>query len=265
MVLLQLHDAVLLCLPAHSPSPVQPPYRHHSAERIARPTHTSFGMNALGEDMATIRRGLPGLSPAATHPLAPAPAAHAASPVHQLPPAEQSQCMAAATRPARGHISLTETKKIKLDREGLVAVEASRTVTLTSAAALRHHPDADLAAMPPGLTRRGPELRPPGLDCNVPGPSGNALAGLALRVEEDRALAASWALNSSGVAPAPQFQGVSERAPLWGPPILPPNRSSPQPPQQTPHSMPSSAQRSSSGRGRVRQQACMHLTTWLLH
>lgn len=252
MVPLQLHGDVLLWFQAVSPLPVPSSYQHYSAEQAARPTHTRFSMDA-SDNMINIGRGLPTASPAASHPHTYAPAAHAAA-VPQLQPALQSSQVAAYTQPVHAHISVTETKKIKLDRDGLVAVQASRNVRTAV------HPE--FVAPPPGLTRGGFDLRNLKPDCDPLGPSGRSvITGPALLVEENRALATPALLNSSGVAaatPALQYQGTPARAPQWAPPVLPPNSSSCQLPQHTPQRMLQNTQRFGSGRGRVSQQACTY-------
>ncbi|KAL3144097.1 hypothetical protein ABBQ32_003887 [Trebouxia sp. C0010 RCD-2024] len=232
---------------AASPLPVPSSYQHYSAEQVARPTHTRFGMDA-SDNMLNISRGLPTASPAASHPHMYAPAAHAAA-VPQLQPALQSPQVAADTQPVHAHISMTETKKIKLDRDGLVAVQASRIVTSAV------QPECDRVAPPPGLTRGGFDLRTLKPDCDPLGPAGRCvMTGPTLRVEESKAMATPALLNSSGVAaamPALQYQGTPARAPGWGPSMLPPNSSSPQFPQETPQRMLPHTQRFGSGRGRV--------------
>ena len=231
-----------------------PTHQHPSAEQAARPTHT---MEAL-EDMINMGRAMSGSpAPAASQPHVHVPAAHAAA-VHQQPPAQQSHLMTAAPHPSHGQISLTESKKINLDSDGLVAFETSRTVTAQQPAAAPRQQQGSGRASTSELTHQGPGVRDPGSHSDPQRPSGDVMVGLGLQVEEDRARVMPWVLNSSASAaatPSPQHQGNTGRAPLWGSPMLShdgrswaPHSSSP---QQTPHSAPAAARRFSSGRGQV--------------
>ena len=243
---------------------MQPTHQHASTEQAVRPMHTRFGMEAL-EDMINMGRAMSGSpAPAASQPHADVPAAHAAT-VHQQPPAQQTYPMTAASQPSHGRISLTDSKKIKLDSDGLVAFETRTAETVKAqqpAAASRQQQGSGHACIPQ-LSHWGPRLLDPGSDSDPHRPSGDVMAGLTLQVEDDRTRVMPSLLNSSasaGATPSPQYQGSTGRAPLWGSPMLShdsrswaPHSSSP---KQTPHSPPATARRFSCGRGQVSLPAC---------
>ena len=250
------------------PPPMQPTHQHPSAEQTVRPTHTRFGMEAL-EDMINMGRAMSGSAAhAASQHHAHVPAAQAAA-IHQQPPAQQSHPTTAASQPSHGRLSLTESKKIKHDRDGLIALETSRTVTTQQPAAAPRQLQSSGHASSSELTHQGPGLRDPGSASDPHRPSGDIMAGLELQVEDNRARVVPQALNSSASAAAatsPQYQGNNGRASLWGSPMLshdsrswPLHSSSP---QHTPRSAPATARRFSSGRGQVScgpAVGCLHL------
>lgn len=234
------------------PPATQPTQQHASAEQAARPTYTKVGMEAL-EDMIQMGRAMSNAPAPASQPHAHVPAAYA-GPAHQQPPAQQSHHATAASQSSHGRISVTESKKIKLDSNGLVAVETSTTVTAQQpAAAPRQHQEPGLTSFPPGLCR-------PRSGSLFSGPSGDILAGLRLQVEDDRAQVTPSVLTSSASAtatPSSQYQGSAGQVQLWTSPMLPHDNhglaSNSRTPQQTPHS---ASRRFSSGRGQVSLQVC---------
>ena len=252
------------------PPPMQPTHQHASAGQVVKPTHTRFGMEAL-EDMITMGRTMSDSSaPAASDSHHHVAAAHAAA-VHQQPPTQHSHHMTAASQPGRTHIRLTETKKIKLDSDGLIAVETSRTVTAQQSASRHQQDSSGLVAMS-DLTYPGLAMRHLGSNFDSPRPSGDVMAGLT----PGTAVVMPSLLHSSAAAaaatPSPQFQGIAEGVPNWGPPMMSydsrswtPHSSSSSSPQLTPHSAPPSARRFTSGQGQVSLQACSTSLAWLLH
>lgn len=234
------------------PPAAQPQYQHASTEQAERPSHTKFGMEAL-EDMIQMGRALSNAPAPASQPHAHAPAAYAGA-AHQHPSAQQSVHAAAVSHASHGRISVTESKKIKLDSNGLVALETSTTLTAQQpAAAPRQHQEPGLTSFPPGLRR-------PGSGTLFSGPSRHNLAGLRLQVEDDRAQVTTSMLTSSASAtatPSPQYQGSTGRAPLRGFPMLTNDSLGRAPHSSNPHQTPHSAtRRFSSGRGQVSLQAC---------
>ena len=216
-------------------------------------------MDAL-EDMMSMGRAMSGSpAPAASQPHAHVPARHAAA-VHQQPLAQQSHPMTAASQPSHGRSSLTESRKLKLDSDGLVAFETSRTVTVQQPAAVPRQQQGFGHASTPELTHWGPGLRDPGSRSNLHRPSGDDMAGPRLQFENNRTDVMPSLLNSSGSAGAIQSQSSSHRAPLRESPMLSHDSHSRGPhsssPQQTPHGAPATARRFSSGRGQVNLQAC---------
>ena len=203
-------------------------------------------------------------APAASQPRAHVPAAHAAT-IHQQPPAQQSNPMPAASQPSHRRISVTESKKIRLDGDGLVAFETrtAEAVTAQQPTAAPRQQQGSGHASTQQLSHWGPALLDPGSHSIPHRSSGDVMAGLTLQVEDDRTRVMPSLLNSSasaGATPSPQYQGSAGRAPLWGSPMLshdsrswPPHDGSP---QQTPHSAPATARRCSSGPGQVSVHAC---------
>lgn len=240
---------------------MQSTHQHANAEQAVRPTHTRFGMEAL-EDMINMGRAMSGSpAPVASQPNAHVPAAHAAA-VHQQPLAQQSHPMTAVSQPNHGRISLTESKKIKLDSNGLVALETSRTVTAQQPAAVPRQQQGSGHASTPELTHWRPGLHDPGSETNPYRPSGGGLAGSRLQVEDDRTRVLLNSSASAAATPLPQYQSATGRAPLCRSPTLShdscswaPHSSS----KQTSHSAPATARRFSYGQGQVGLQfaACV--------
>lgn len=243
------------------PSAMQPTHQHASTEQARKPTHTKFGMEAL-EDMIQMGRAMSNApAPVPSQPHAHVPAAYAGL-VHQQPPAQQTHHANAVSQASHGRISVTESKKIMLDSNGLIALETSTTLTAQQpAAAPRQHQEPGLTSFPPGLRR-------PGSGSLFSGPSGDILAGLQLQVEDDRAQVTPSILTSSAsasVTPSPQYQGNTGRAPLWGSPMLTRDNLGPAPHSSNPHqTLHSTTRRFSSGRGQVSLQACTLVSFALL-
>lgn len=229
-----------------SASPMQPSHQPHSAEQSVKPTHIRFGMDAL-ENMIDMGRAMPSASAAASR--AGMPAAYAAA-AHQLPAPQQSHHpIAAPVASVNARINVVESKKIKLDSDGLIAMESSRAVSAELPAAAQRCPP-DLGSAPASdFAQQSFSLQSQRLKGDFASPSGSALGGTALHVEEDRNPVTPSLLTGSAArstAYPQERQDFVDRASRWVPlPATPGGSSSAQ------HQGFVDGRRLSSGRGQV--------------
>ena len=193
---------------------MQPSHQPYSAEQSVKSTHVRFGRDAL-ENMINMGRAMPSASAPASQ--SDVPAAHAAA-VHQLPAPQQSHHVAASVGSSNARISAVEGKKIKLDSDGMNAIESSRAVSAQlPAVAQRHQPDFG-SAPAPDLGQQQLHVQGPEGDFQLP--SGSAFGGTMLHVEEDRKPVTPSLLTGSAAtstADAQKHQDFVHRAPRWVP------------------------------------------------
>ncbi len=149
------------------------------------------------------------------------PSAHAAAGDQHPPgfPPQQGYQTNLTARSNNGDVTAHSTKKVKLDGNGLIAVERSSVVTaerplnqqLQQPVPAMSLPAAAAQQRPAAQHQQGSAGPPP------PPPPGDALSGLTLHVEEDRRpISPSQLFQSAarGLPPPPHHQPCADRAPL---------------------------------------------------
>lgn len=188
--------------------PMQP-YPTHAAQQALQAINAKVGRDALENmiDMGRAMHVVPIVSTPVSANMPPANAAAGALPL----PTQQGREVALDNRADSGHMYLQSIKKVKLDSNGLIAVDRSTTVT-TKQPLLPPQPTLNTmrlgSAQQGSYTQQSPGLTPS---------TGVALSGLTLHVHEDKTpISPSQLFKSAaqGVPPSPHYQPCVDRAPL---------------------------------------------------
>ena len=218
--------------PVHqSPRPV--------AAQASHTVHTRFGRHAL-EDMISMGRASVA-APMPLHPNTPVsatiPSTNAAAGLRYPPGLQLPQQELEATSAARvtSGSNMHSIKKVKLDSNGLIAVEHSKNVTAEQAVQPQSQlqsPAAMLSAGAAQIQQQGlsaSKLAPPSAEVlgaaqhqqqgpphsSPQAPSTEVLGGLVLHVQEDRRPISPLLQSAArGVPPPPHYQPCVDRAPL---------------------------------------------------